>query len=130
MIGYVTLGTDDLDRSRAFYDVLFAELGASRLMELDSGFTLYGTGWGKPGVAITRPYDGGPASAGNGNMVSLVVDGRDKVDRLHAKALALGGSDEGPPGVRGEEGDRAFYGAYFRDPDGNKLCVFRIGPAG
>jgi catechol 2,3-dioxygenase-like lactoylglutathione lyase family enzyme len=130
MIGYVTLGTDDLDRSRAFYDALFGEIGGSRLMEMDSGFTLYGTGWGKPGVAITRPYDGQPARPGNGNMVSLVVDARDKVDRLHAKALELGGSDEGPPGLRGPDGDRAFYGAYFRDPDGNKFCVFRIGPAG
>ena len=129
MIGYVTLGTDDLDRSRAFYDALFAELGASRLMEMDSGFTLYGTGWGKPGVAVTRPYNGEPAVAGNGNMVSLVVDSRDKVDRLHARALELGGSDEGAPGLRGPEGDRAFYGAYFRDPDGNKFCVFRMGPA-
>ena len=129
MIGYVTLGTDDLDRSRAFYDALFAELGASRLMEMDSGFTLYGTGWGKPGVAVTRPYNGEPARAGNGNMVSLVVDSRDKVDRLHARALELGGSDEGAPGLRGPEGDRAFYGAYFRDPDGNKFCVFRVGPA-
>jgi catechol 2,3-dioxygenase-like lactoylglutathione lyase family enzyme len=129
VIGYVTLGTDDLERSRAFYDALFAEIGASRLMEMDSGFTLYGTGWGKPGVAVTRPYDGEPASAGNGNMVSLVVDGRDKVDRLHARALALGGSDEGAPGLRGPEGDRAFYGGYFRDPDGNKFCVFRMGPA-
>ena len=130
MIGYVTLGTDDLDRSRAFYDALFGEIGASRLMEMDSGFTLYGTGWGKPGVAVTRPHNGQPAVAGNGNMVSLVMDSREKVDRLHARALELGGSDEGPPGVRGEEGDRAFYGAYFRDPDGNKFCVFRIGPAG
>jgi catechol 2,3-dioxygenase-like lactoylglutathione lyase family enzyme len=130
MIGYVTLGTDDLDRSRAFYDALFGEIGASRLMEMDSGFTLYGTGWGKPGVAVTRPHDGQPAVAGNGNMVSLVMDSREKVDRLHARALELGGSDEGPPGVRGEEGERAFYGAYFRDPDGNKFCVFRIGPAG
>lgn len=129
MIGYVTLGTDDLERSRAFYDALFADVGASRLMELDSGFTLYGTDWGKPAVAVTRPHDGQPARAGNGNMVSLVVDGRDKVDRLHAKALALGGSDEGAPGLRGPEGDRAFYGAYFRDPDGNKFCVFRMGPA-
>ncbi|MEA3064053.1 MAG: hypothetical protein QOJ27_488 [Sphingomonadales bacterium] len=128
MIGYVTLGTDDLDRSRAFYDALFGEIGASRLMELDSGFTLYGRAWGQPGVAVTRPHDGEPAVAGNGNMVSLVVDAREKVDRLHATALELGGSDEGPPGVRGEEGERAFYGAYFRDPDGNKFCVFRMGP--
>ena len=129
MIGYVTLGTDDLDRSRVFYDALFGELGASRLMEMESGFTLYGTAWGKPGVAVTRPYNGEPAVAGNGNMVSLVVGSRDQVDRLHARALELGGSDEGPPGVRGEEGERAFYGAYFRDPDGNKLCAFRVGPA-
>lgn len=129
MIGYVTLGTDDLERSRAFYDALFAELGASRLMEMDSGFTLYGVSWGVPGVAVTRPYDGQPARPGNGNMVSLVVDARDKVDRLHAKALELGGSDEGPPGLRGPDGDRAFYGAYFRDPDGNKFCVFRMGPS-
>ena len=129
MIGYVTLGTDDLDRSRAFYDALFAELGASRLMELESGFTLYGVSFGKPGVAVTRPYNGEPARPGNGAMVSLVVDGRDKVDRLYAKALELGGSDEGAPGLRGPEGDRAFYGAYFRDPDGNKFCVFRMGPA-
>lgn len=130
MIGYVTLGSDDLDRSRAFYDALFGEIGASRLMQMESGFTLYGTGWGQPGVAVTRPYNGQPMVAGNGNMVSLVVDSREKVDRLYAKALELGGSDEGPPGVRGEEGDRAFYGAYFRDPDGHKFCVFRIGPAG
>lgn len=129
MIGYVTLGTDDLDRSRAFYDALFGEIGASRLMEMDSGFTLYGVAWGQPAVAVTRPHDGEPARAGNGNMVSLVMDSREKVDRLHARALELGGSDEGPPGVRGEEGDRAFYGAYFRDPDGNKLCAFRVGPA-
>lgn len=130
MIGYVTLGTDDLDRSRAFYDALFAEIGASRLMELDGGFTLYGTGWGRPGVAVTRPYDGRPAVAGNGNMVALVMDSREKVDQLYAKALELGGSDEGAPGVRGEDGPRAFYGAYFRDPDGHKFCAFRIGPAG
>jgi len=130
VIGYITLGTDDLDRSRAFYDALLGEIGASRLMEMDSGFTLYGTGWGQPGLAVTRPHDGQPARAGNGNMVSLVMDSRDKVDRLHARALELGGSDEGAPGVRGEEGDRAFYGAYFRDPDGNKLCAFRVGPAG
>ena len=130
MIGYVTLGTDDLDRARAYYDALFAEMGASRLMQMESGFTLYGTGWGKPGVAVTRPYDGQPAHRGNGNMVALPMDSREKVDRLHAKALELGGTDEGAPGVRGEEGDRAFYGAYFRDPDGHKFCAFRIGPAG
>jgi catechol 2,3-dioxygenase-like lactoylglutathione lyase family enzyme len=76
MIGYVTLGTDDLDRSRAFYDGLFAEIGASRLMEMDSGFTLYGVSWGKPGVAVTRPYDGEPARAGNGTAQVALSPGQ------------------------------------------------------
>ena len=130
MIGYVTLGTDDIERARAFYDALLAELGAKRLMQFpQNDFTLYGTGFGKPGLAITRPYDGRPAVAGNGNMAALVVDARAKVDSLYARAMALGASDEGPPGLRSPEGPMAFYGAYFRDPDGNKLCVFRIGPA-
>ena len=130
MIGYVTLGTNDLERARAFYDALLADLGAKRLMEFpESGFTLYGTGFGRPGLAVTRPYDGEAATAGNGNMAALVVDARGKVDALHAKALELGASDEGAPGLRTPEGPQAFYGAYFRDPDGNKLCVFRIGPA-
>jgi catechol 2,3-dioxygenase-like lactoylglutathione lyase family enzyme len=131
MIGYVTLGTDDLDRSRAFYDPLLGELGAKRIMEFGEdagGFTLWGVSWDKPGIAVTRPYNREPASAGNGNMAALVVDARAKVDALYAKALALGGTDEGAPGVRGDEGPQAFYGAYFRDPDGNKLCVFRVGP--
>ena len=129
MIGYVTVGTNDLDKARAFYDALLGEVGAGRLMEMPTGFTLYATGWGQPGIAVTRPYDGGAATVGNGMMVSMVLDSRDKVDRLYAKALELGGSDEGQPGVRGEEGPRAFYGAYFRDLDGNKLCAFRVGPA-
>lgn len=129
MIGYVTLGTNDLDQARGYYDALFGSIGAGRLMELDSGFTLYATGWGRPGVAITRPYDGGTASAGNGNMVAIVMDSRSAVDAFHAKALELGGSDEGAPGLRGPEGERAFYGGYFRDPEGNKFCAFRVGPA-
>jgi catechol 2,3-dioxygenase-like lactoylglutathione lyase family enzyme len=132
MIGYVTIGTDDLDRSRAFYDALLGELGAKRIMEFGEeagGFTLWGVSWDKPGIAVTRPYNREPASAGNGNMTALVVDSRAKVDALHAKALSLGGTDEGAPGLRGDEGPQAFYGAYFRDPDGNKFCVFRVGPA-
>jgi catechol 2,3-dioxygenase-like lactoylglutathione lyase family enzyme len=132
MIGYVTIGTDDLDRSRAFYDALLGELGAKRIMEFGEeagGFTLWGVSWDKPGIAVTRPYNREPASAGNGNMTALVVDSRAKVDALHAKTLSLGGTDEGAPGLRGDEGPQAFYGAYFRDPDGNKFCVFRVGPA-
>ena len=89
---------------------------------------MYGTGRGQPAVCITKPYNGKTAVAGNGNMVAVVVKERAQVDALHAKALALGGTDEGAPGVRGQEGPQAFYGAYFRDLDGNKLCAFRIGP--
>jgi catechol 2,3-dioxygenase-like lactoylglutathione lyase family enzyme len=129
MIGYATVGTNDIDRARAFYDDLLGGIGARRVMEFpQNGFTMYGTGARAPGLAVTRPYDGNAALPGNGAMVALAMNSRDKVDSLHARALELGGSDEGPPGVRGPEGDNAFYGAYFRDLDGNKLCAFCIGP--
>ena len=130
MLGYATVGTNDIERARAFYDALLAEIGARRVMEFpENGFTMYGTGARKPGLAVTRPYTGEPATPGNGAMPAIGVDSREKVDRLHAKALELGGADEGTPGLRTPEGDRAFYGAYFRDLDGNKLCAFCIGPA-
>lgn len=130
MIGYATVGTNDLERARAFYDALFAEIGGRRVMQFEeTGFTMYGTGMRAPGVAVTRPYNGEPATNGNGAMIAIAVDARAKVDGFHAKALELGGSDEGAPGLRGPEGDRAFYGAYFRDLDRNKFCVFCIGPA-
>jgi catechol 2,3-dioxygenase-like lactoylglutathione lyase family enzyme len=129
MIGYVTVGTNDLDKARGFYDALFGSVGAKRLMETASGLTLYGHSWSQPGVAVTPPYNGEAATAGNGNMVSLVMDSRARVDAFHARALELGGSDEGAPGVRGEEGKRAFYGSYFRDPEGNKFCAFCVGPS-
>jgi catechol 2,3-dioxygenase-like lactoylglutathione lyase family enzyme len=129
MIGYVTLGTNDLEKALAFYDALLGSMGAKRLMEFpENGFTFYGTGWGTPGIAITRTYNQQPAVPGNGNMVAIAMDSRDKVDAFYAKGLELGGTDEGSPGLRSPEGNRAFYGAYFRDPDGNKICAFRIGP--
>jgi catechol 2,3-dioxygenase-like lactoylglutathione lyase family enzyme len=128
MIGYATLGTNNLARAREFYDALLAEIGAKRLMESAHGFTMYGVKFGRPALAITPPYDGKEARPGNGNMLALVLSERAKVDALYQKALELGGSDEGPPGVRGEEGPQAFYAAYFRDPEGNKLCAYRVGP--
>lgn len=129
MLGYVTIGTNDLERARAFYDAVLGEIGARRVMEFpeENGFTLYGTGSRSPGLAVTRPHNGEPAQPGNGTMPAILVESREKVDRLHAKALSLGASTEGAPGLRTPEGDRAFYGAYFRDLDGNKLCVFTIG---
>ena len=129
MIGYVTLGSNDLDRARGFYDQLMPVLGAGRMMEFGDNFTMYGTGMGKPGLAVCKPYNGDEAAIGNGNMSAIACDSRGRVDALYSKAIELGGTDEGPPGVRGEEGDQAFYGAYFRDLDGNKLCAFSIGPA-
>ena len=129
MIGYVTLGTDDLDRARSYFDALFATIGAKRLMQLDDpgGFTMYGVAMNRPGVVVTRPYNGQPMHAGNGNMVALVMDSIEKVDAFHAKAIELGGSDEGAPGYRGDP-SFGYYFAYFRDPDGHKFAVFHIVP--
>jgi catechol 2,3-dioxygenase-like lactoylglutathione lyase family enzyme len=129
MIGYVTVGSNDLEKARAFYDALMPTIGASRIMEFGDNFTMYGTGMNRPGLAVCKPYNGNAAIVGNGNMAAIVCDSREKVDAIYATALKLGGTDEGPPGLRGEEGPQAFYGAYFRDLDGNKLCAFRIGPA-
>jgi predicted lactoylglutathione lyase len=122
MIGYVTLGTNDLPRAAAFYDALLAEIGAKRLMDLGRGI-IWGLAMDKPSLAILKPYDEKAATVGNGVMVALVVDSREKVDRVHKKALALGGKDEGAVGPRGE----GFYAGYFRDLDGNKLNVFFMG---
>lgn len=129
MIGYATIGTNDLEKARGFYDDLLGSIGIGRLMVMDSGFTMYGASFGQPALAVTRPYNGEPATAGNGNMIAIPMKERSQVDALHARALALGGTCEGPLGLRGEDGPQAFYGAYFRDPDGNKLCAFRVGPA-
>ena len=126
MIGYATLGTDDLAAARSFYDALLAEIGAKQLMQMgeeDGGFTLYGVDWGQPALALTRPFDHQPQHPGNGNMIALTLDARVQVDALHAKALSLGGSDEGAPGLRGDPAMN-FYAAYFRDPEGHKLAVF------
>ncbi len=128
MIGYALIGTNDCERANAFYDALFAVIGGKRQMEFP-GCVVWGVSPTLPSIGVTKPYNGEPATAGNGTMLALVVDERAKVDALHAKALSLGGQDEGAPGVRGEEGDQAFYGAYFRDLDGNKFCAFRVGPA-
>ncbi len=129
MIGYVTIGANDIDKARGFYGQVLGVLGAQELMKFDSGFTMYGTGPGKPMVAITKPFDKAAASAGNGMMVALAAPSRAKVDEIYAKALSLGAKDEGKPGSRGEMSPgQEFYGAYFRDLEGNKLCAFIIGP--
>ena len=127
MIGYVMLGTNDIARAKAFYDPLMAALGAS-VMAAYSGDnrTFYTAGANQPMFAIGKPYDGYAASAGNGTMTSFMVGTRATIDAAYAKAMTLGGKDEGPPGIRGSD-PNGFYAAYFRDPDGNKLCLFRMG---
>ena len=119
MIGYVTLGTNDLARAAKFYDALLAEIGAGRFMEADT-FIAWAVSPASPGLGLTKPFDGKPATVGNGVMVALAVDSKEKVDRLYAKAIELGATDEGPAGPRGDN----FYAGYFRDLDGNKLNFF------
>ena len=120
MIGYVTVGTNDLPRAAQFYDAIAAHFGVGRMMEFDT-FIAWGTMGGAPGIAATKPFDGAAASVGNGTMVALEVDTPAAVQAVYDTALAKGGSDEGAPGARGDDG---FYAGYFRDPDGNKLNVF------
>lgn len=122
MIGYVTLGTNNLPRAAAFYDALLAEIGAKRMMENDQ-FVAWSVSPNAPGLGVTKPFDKKAATVGNGVMVALAVDSKAKVDALHRKALQLGGVDEGAPGPRGE----GFYAGYFRDLDGNKLNFFIAG---
>ena len=119
MIGYVTLGTNDLPRAAAFYDELLAVIGAKRLMEFESGIA-WGVSMNQCSLALMKPYNKEPATVGNGVMAAIVVDSPAKVDALYKKAMELGAKDEGPNGPRGP----GFYAAYFRDVDGNKLNVF------
>jgi len=108
----------------AFYDELFKEVGVQRLIDFGERGMAWGPSWDKPSFAVLRPYDGQSATVGNGSMVALTLGTREAVNAMHAKAIALGGRDEGAPGLR--EGN--FYAAYFRDLDGNKLCAFTIIP--
>ena len=119
MIGYVCLGSNDLERSGQFYDELLASIGARRL-KVSEYFIAWGREPGQPMLMAIKPDDGKAATVGNGVMLALGVKEQSEVDRLHATAMKFGMTDEGQPGFRGE----SFYGAYFRDPDGNKLCVF------
>lgn len=119
MIGYVTIGTKDLDRACKFYDSLLPLVGAKQLFGMDR-IKFYGAAMGSPMLAVCTPYDGGAHSPGNGNMVAIPGGSREGVDKLYAKAIELGATDEGPPGERMP----VFYGGYVRDLDGNKLCFF------
>jgi catechol 2,3-dioxygenase-like lactoylglutathione lyase family enzyme len=124
MIGYVTLGTNDIVRAAAFYDKLAAAMGVSRFMgSEEQNFIAWANPGGAPGIGLTKPYDGNPATVGNGVMIALECKDTAQVDALYKLAISLGAKCEGPPGPRGD----GFYAAYFRDPDGNKLNAFIMG---
>ena len=119
MIGYVTIGVHDLERSTAFYDAILVPLGGKRSF---TGQRMQGYAAARGGTLIvTKPYDGEPASVGNGTMVALAAPSPEVIAEVYALAMANGAADEGPPGQRSE----TFHGAYFRDPDGNKICVYK-----
>ncbi len=122
MIGYVTLGTKDLEAAGAFYAALLGEIGAKQVMK-NERMVMFGTERGAPMLAVCTPYDEKEATSGNGTMVALNVGSQDAVQKVYAKAIELGGTDEGEPGARSD----TFYGGYFRDPDGNKLVAFTMG---
>jgi predicted lactoylglutathione lyase len=122
MIGYVTLGTNDLKRAAAFYDAIAKEVGVGRMMENET-FIAWGKPGGGAGIGLTKPFDGKPATVGNGVMAAIEAKERAQVDRIYQLAMSLGAKDEGAPGDRGG----GFYAGYFRDPDGNKLNAFFMG---
>jgi catechol 2,3-dioxygenase-like lactoylglutathione lyase family enzyme len=126
MLGYATVGTRDLARAKPFFDEVLAPLGLRRVFE-NERICYWGASSFDRAIGVCKPFDGGPAGAGNGCMLALLAPSRATVDIVHARALALGGRDEGPPGLRSPESDEAYYGAYFRDLDGNKFVVYRFG---
>ena len=122
MIAYSTVGVNDMDAAIAFYDAAFAALGAKR-DSTSSTWTGYSRTGDRGAFFLTRPFDRGQATGGNGAMLAFLAEDRASIDAFHAQALAQGGTCEGPPGVR-EGMNPVFYAAYVRDPDGNKLCAF------
>ena len=121
MIGYVTLGTNNLEKAVAFYDELFSSIGASRFFETDQ-FVAWSVSPEQPGISVTKPFNGEAATVGNGSMIAIVLDSPEKVDAFYHKAMSLGATCEGKPGLRGEMA--GFYAGYFRDLDGNKIAIF------
>lgn len=122
MIGYVTIGTTDMEKAKDFWLKLLEPLGVQIIIDIGR-LALMGPGPGQPMLAVCIPFDEKAPSAGNGNMVALIAGSTEKVDELHARAMELGASDEGAPGQRMP----GFYGGYFRDPDGNKAVFFHMG---
>lgn len=123
MIGYVTLGVSDMERAKQFYTDLLADMGASKVIDMDR-IAFFGKSMNEPMLAVCVPFDQEENHPGNGNMVALNAGSKEAVDAIYAKAKSLGASCEGEPGQRIPD---MFYGAYVRDPDGNKLAFFVFG---
>jgi catechol 2,3-dioxygenase-like lactoylglutathione lyase family enzyme len=122
MIGYVTIGTNDMEKAKAFWSELLEPLGAKVLMDIGR-IAFIGESMDKPILAVCTPFDTEAPDHGNGNMLAFPAGSREKVDELYARAMGLGAQDEGPPGERGP----GFYGGYFRDADGNKAVFYQMG---
>ncbi len=122
MIGYATIGANDLERASQFYDKVLEPLGGRRTFMNGDRMQFYGSKETPGMIAIAKPYDGEAATAGNGSMFGLPAATKPQVDAAHAAAIAAGGTCDGAPGQRLP----TFYGAYFRDLDGNKVCVFNM----
>ena len=125
MIGYVTVGVSDMDKSAAFYDAVFGELGFGRIMEMET-FIVWSSSMQACGYSITNPFNGEAMTAGNGTMFAIAANSRADVDKVYARAIAEGGTCEGEPGPRGDP-SMNFYAGYFRDLDGNKLNCYCMG---
>lgn len=127
MIGYVMVGTNNLERAQGFFDSVFGEIGAKRSWNNDR-MTGWSAGPRTPTVVVVKPYDEAEATVGNGSMVAISVASPEEVKKVHAKAVSLGGKDEGAPGFRPADANAGFYGGYFRDLDGNKFVAFCMVP--
>lgn len=123
MIGYVTIGVKDIESAKKFYTELFADQGAKVLVDIGR-LAMIGPSMREPKVAVCEPYDKNDPAPGNGNMIAFPAESKGAAAALHTRALSLGATDEGEPGQRMPD---VFYGAYVRDPDGNKLCFFVLG---
>ena len=129
MYSHIFIGINDFAGALAFYQPLASALDLKqRFSDADKGWAAWTSGEGfRPLLVIGRPFDGNPATPGNGQMTAFLATARPIVDECHRLALANGGTSEGTPGLRPHYHEN-YYGAYFRDPEGNKLCVVCDGP--
>jgi catechol 2,3-dioxygenase-like lactoylglutathione lyase family enzyme len=125
MLSYATVGSNDLEAAKHFYDELLGLIGMTPMLEHFSGGRIYASP-DRRMFGVLGPFDGRPATAGNGSMFGFLLDSPEKVQAFHTRAIELGGTCEGPPGPRGPV-EAGHYAAYFRDLDGNKLCAICMG---